>query len=235
MRCKTCGGTGKTLYESNPRYRDDFCDACNGTGEIISKSVSKRLAVQRPDEVREAYCTDCDCFVESDHRCQQWGTTYLIPKGVLDKIDHYKALIDHQVKEHDEMRKQLIEYKDEFNRVDSEKDDLLSDEKMRVEEYKFMNAHNREVYQKHIEELKKECGRDQRNAAHSQAESIQHLDRIKELVRQIEQMKCCGNCGVESSDSECNLDYLIKTDRKFYCDNWKMKELISNENTNSMD
>ena len=35
---------------------------------------------------RSYYCIDCHCFVEENHRCQQWGTVFIIPKEAINVI-----------------------------------------------------------------------------------------------------------------------------------------------------
>lgn len=49
---------------------------------------------------RQYYCIDCNCFVDQNHRCQQWSTVFTIPVEAIlaieevqqKKIDTLKAL-----------------------------------------------------------------------------------------------------------------------------------------------
>lgn len=45
------------------------------------------------------------------------------------------------------------------------------------------------------------------------------------LEKRIEAMKCCGNCGIEKSNSECNIESILRNGTlAFICDNWQMKD-----------
>ena len=47
---------------------------------------------------------------------------------------------------------------------------------------------------------------------------------MEKLQAEYESMKCCGNCGIEQSDSECNIDSIIENGvTAFICDNWEQK------------
>lgn len=57
------------------------------------------------------YCTECNSFVDKDHRCEQWSNTVHIPGGAIDKIrretrEEYRSILETVV---DQTRRECAE------------------------------------------------------------------------------------------------------------------------------
>jgi len=45
------------------------------------------------------WCTDCKCFVEKNHRCQQWETVFTMPEEAFQKLESQNKRMREAIKE----------------------------------------------------------------------------------------------------------------------------------------